>query len=87
MGKLLVDAGLIVCAAFISPYRADRDRIRAIMPPGRFIEVVKTAWPRDRDSRVLSNEHFGAVTGRLWGHLREESMRALGYSQTISPTE
>jgi NitT/TauT family transport system ATP-binding protein len=49
--------------------------------PGRFIEVVETGWPRDRDSRIVSDERFGAVTARLWSHLREESLRALGYSQ------
>jgi NitT/TauT family transport system ATP-binding protein len=50
--------------------------------PGRFIEVVETGWPPDRDSRIVSDERFGAVTGRLWGQLREESLRALRYSQT-----
>ena len=50
--------------------------------PGRFIEVVETGWPRDRDSRIVSDERFGTVTGRLWSYLREESIRALGYSQT-----
>jgi NitT/TauT family transport system ATP-binding protein len=50
--------------------------------PGRFIDVVETGWPRDRDSRIVSDEKFGAVTGRLWTQLREESLRALGYSQT-----
>jgi NitT/TauT family transport system ATP-binding protein len=49
--------------------------------PGRFIEVVETGWPRDRDSRIVSDERFGAVTARLWSHLREESLRALGHSQ------
>jgi NitT/TauT family transport system ATP-binding protein len=50
--------------------------------PGRFIEVVRTGWPRDRDSRIVSDERFGGITARLWSHLREESLRALGYSQT-----
>jgi len=34
----MVDAGLIVLAAFISPFRADRDVVRQLLP-GRFIEV------------------------------------------------
>ncbi len=38
VAKLFVDAGLIVLTAFISPYRADRDRVRALLP-GDFIEV------------------------------------------------
>jgi len=39
VAKLLVDAGLIALTAFISPYRADRDRNRALVPEGEFIEV------------------------------------------------
>ncbi|WAG77530.1 adenylyl-sulfate kinase [Metapseudomonas furukawaii] len=38
VAALMVDAGLIVIAAFISPFRADRDAIRQLLP-GRFIEV------------------------------------------------
>jgi len=37
--KLFVEAGVIVLAAFISPYRADRDRVRGLLKPGEFIEV------------------------------------------------
>jgi len=46
--------------------------------PGRFIDVVQTGWPRDRDSRVVSDPHFGELTARLWTSLRAESMRAMG---------
>jgi NitT/TauT family transport system ATP-binding protein len=46
--------------------------------PGRFIDVVTTGWPRTRDSRIVSDDSFGAVTARLWATLRDESMRALG---------
>ena len=41
--KLLADAGLIVITAFISPFTADRDRVRSILPPGRFVEVYVNA--------------------------------------------
>jgi len=46
--------------------------------PGRFIDVVETGWPRDRDSRLAERPDFGAVTSRLWSLLRTESMLALG---------
>jgi adenylylsulfate kinase len=36
---LMVDAGLIVLSAFISPLRSQRDAIRQALPEGRFIEV------------------------------------------------
>jgi len=39
VAALFTDAGIVNITAFISPYRADRDRVRAIMKPGDFIEV------------------------------------------------
>ena len=41
--KLLAEAGQIVITAFISPFAADRDAVRAIMDPGRFVEVYVNA--------------------------------------------
>jgi adenylylsulfate kinase len=37
--KLFVNAGVIVLSAFISPYRADRERARNLLPEGDFFEV------------------------------------------------
>ena len=37
--RLMVDAGLVVLSAFISPYREDRDRVRARHDAGTFYEV------------------------------------------------
>jgi adenylylsulfate kinase len=39
VAKLFSDAGLIAITAFISPYRVDRDRVRALMADGDFIEI------------------------------------------------
>jgi adenylylsulfate kinase len=39
VAKLFVDAGLFTITAFISPYREDRDAVRALLPEGHFIEV------------------------------------------------
>lgn len=39
VAKLMMDAGVISLAAFISPIRADRDRVRGMMMPGDFIEI------------------------------------------------
>jgi adenylylsulfate kinase len=38
VAKLFADACTITLTAFISPYRADRDRVREIMPAGTFVE-------------------------------------------------
>jgi adenylyl-sulfate kinase len=39
VAKLMADAGLIVLAAFISPFQADRSMVRNILQEGEFIEV------------------------------------------------
>ncbi len=39
MTKLFIEAGVIALAAFISPYRADREKLRAQVAPGDFVEV------------------------------------------------
>ena len=46
--------------------------------PGRFIEVLDTGWPRERDSRIVGEEAFGRRTGHVWSVLREQSMLAIG---------
>jgi bifunctional enzyme CysN/CysC len=43
VAKLFADAGVICVTAFISPYRADRDLVRKIIPRNRFIEVFVNA--------------------------------------------
>jgi NitT/TauT family transport system ATP-binding protein len=46
--------------------------------PGVFIDLVTTGWARERDSRIVSDPGFGAITARLWSSLRAESMKAIG---------
>ena len=43
VAKLFAEAGLVTLTAFISPYRRDRDAVRASMKPGDFIEVYVEA--------------------------------------------
>ena len=43
VAKLFASAGTIALTAFISPYRADRDKVREILPAGEFIEVYVNA--------------------------------------------
>ena len=43
VAKLIASHGVICITAFISPYRADRQLVRQIMPEGRFIEVYINA--------------------------------------------
>ena len=39
VAKLFTEAGMVAITAFISPYRADRDQVRALVPAGDFVEV------------------------------------------------
>jgi adenylylsulfate kinase len=39
VGKLFVEAGVIVMAAFISPFRTERRRVRGLYPHGDFLEI------------------------------------------------
>jgi NitT/TauT family transport system ATP-binding protein len=58
------------------------DRIGAMSArPGRFLDIVVTGWPRERDSKIVGEPAFGEITGRLWDNLRGESMKSLGYSK------
>jgi len=43
VARLLGEAGLVAIAAFISPFLADRDCVREIVPAGRFFEVFVNA--------------------------------------------
>jgi adenylylsulfate kinase len=43
VAQLLCDAGLVTLAAFVSPYRSDRDAVRAMLAVGEFIEVFVDA--------------------------------------------
>jgi len=39
VAKLFMEAGVIVLTAFISPFREDRNRVRAMVKPGEFVEI------------------------------------------------
>jgi len=57
--KLMTEAGIIALTAFISPFKADREMVRALFPHGEFIEVYCNA-PLDvcesRDVKGLYNK-------------------------------
>ena len=62
---------------------ADRIGIMSARP-GRLLDVVETDWPRERDSRIVADRRFGEITARLWGFLREESMKSIGAAARAS---
>ncbi|WP_404454959.1 adenylyl-sulfate kinase [Virgibacillus necropolis] len=67
VSKLMVDAGLFTLTAFISPYRADRDKVRAILDEGEFIEVYVKASVATCESRDPKGLYKKARAGEIKG--------------------
>jgi len=64
VAKLFTDAGVIAITSFISPYRKDRDAVRASMKPGEFIEVyinVSLEAAEQRDPKGLYKKARAAL--------------------------
>jgi NitT/TauT family transport system ATP-binding protein len=74
----LTDATVFLITHSLDEAALLSDRIGVMSArPGVFIDLVDTAWPRERDSRIVSDPTFGRVTGRLWEMLRGQSLKAL----------
>ncbi|MGR8949936.1 MAG: adenylyl-sulfate kinase [Gammaproteobacteria bacterium] len=67
VSKLMVDAGLIVSSAFVSPYRRDRDAIRALFSDGEFIEIFVDASLETCESRDPKGLYAKARNGEIKG--------------------
>lgn len=65
VSKLMVDAGLITLTAFISPYKADRDRAREIVEDGEFIEIYTKASVEACEKRDPKGLYQKARTGEI----------------------
>jgi len=65
VAKLFTDAGLIVFTSFISPYRADRDLVRAAHDPGRFLEVYVAAALETCEARDVKGLYKKARAGEI----------------------
>ncbi|HEY8156753.1 MAG TPA: adenylyl-sulfate kinase [Myxococcota bacterium] len=65
VAKLFCDAGLVVFTSFISPYRADRDAVRALMPPGDFVEVFVDASVETCEGRDVKGLYKKARAGEI----------------------
>ncbi|MGM0507039.1 MAG: sulfate adenylyltransferase subunit CysN [Bacteroidota bacterium] len=67
LSRLFFEHGNIVLATFISPFKADRDRVKALFPQGRFVEVHVDVDPevaRERDPKGLYDK---AERGEIQG--------------------
>ena len=65
VAKLMTDSGLIVITAFISPFQAERDMVRAMLPEGDFIEVFIDTPLRVAESRDVKGLYKKARSGEL----------------------
>ena len=65
MAKLFVEAGVIALTAFISPLRADRERVRGLMPHGDFIEVYVKCPVEVCESRDVKGMYKKARAGLI----------------------
>nr|WP_047170028.1 sulfate adenylyltransferase subunit CysN [Sphingomonas sp. Y57] len=65
VAKLMTDAGLIVITAFISPFRAERDMVRAMMAPGEFVEVHIDTPLAAAEARDVKGLYAKARSGQL----------------------
>ena len=65
VAKLMADAGLIVLTAFISPFRAERQIVREILPAGEFIEVFVDTPLSVAEARDVKGLYKKARAGEL----------------------
>jgi bifunctional enzyme CysN/CysC len=65
VAKLMTDSGLIVITAFISPFQAERDLVRSMLPDGEFIEVFIDTPLRIAEARDVKGLYKKARSGEL----------------------
>jgi len=63
--KLMTEAGIIALTAFISPFKADREMVRALFPHGEFIEVYCNAPLDVCESRDVKGLYKKARAGEI----------------------
>ncbi|PSJ38908.1 sulfate adenylyltransferase subunit CysN [Allosphingosinicella deserti] len=65
VARLMADAGLIVITAFISPFRAERQMVRELIPAGEFIEVFIDTPLAEAEARDVKGLYRKARAGEL----------------------
>ncbi|MBB5986148.1 sulfate adenylyltransferase subunit CysN [Sphingobium lignivorans] len=65
VAKLMTDAGLIVITAFISPFRAEREMVRAMIPDGEFLEIFIDTPLAEAERRDVKGLYRKARAGEL----------------------
>lgn len=65
VAKLFMEAGIIVLTAFISPFREDRNRVRAMVQPGEFIEIYCQCPVEVCEQRDIKGLYKKARAGKI----------------------
>ncbi|MDP9423533.1 MAG: sulfate adenylyltransferase subunit CysN [Pseudomonadota bacterium] len=65
VARLMADAGLIVLTAFISPFRAEREMVRKMLPEGEFIEIFVDTPLAEAEARDVKGLYAKARAGEL----------------------
>ena len=65
VARLMADSGLIVITAFISPFRAERDMVRAMLPEGEFLEIHIDTPLHVAEARDVKGLYRKAREGKL----------------------
>jgi len=65
VARLFTDGGMVALTAFISPYRADRDQVRALMGPGDFVEVFVDCPLEECERRDVKGLYQKARAGQI----------------------
>ena len=65
VARLMADAGLIVLTAFISPFRAEREMVRKMLPEGEFVEIFVDTPLAEAEKRDAKGLYAKARAGEL----------------------
>ncbi|TYC15647.1 adenylyl-sulfate kinase [Bizionia gelidisalsuginis] len=65
VSNLMIDAGIVVLAAFVSPYKKDRDNIRSVVKDVNFVEVYVNASIEECEKRDVKGLYKKARRGEI----------------------
>ncbi len=65
VANLMTDAGLVVLAAFVSPYQKDRENIKTIVGPEKYVEIFVNTPIEECEKRDVKGLYAKARTGEI----------------------
>lgn len=81
IARLMIDAGLVVCASFISPYEKDRNMVREIVGSENYIEIYVNTPIEVCEKRDVKGLYAKARSGKIKNFTGVSSL----YETPISP--